>query len=74
MNSTKIYINKVNVDIFKKHRIPAESVFDFEKTSYEPRTQELFRSATYSFLNTDFDVKYDEVDKIVSKLNAIIQR
>jgi Ser/Thr protein kinase RdoA (MazF antagonist) len=30
-------------------------VFDFEKTSYEPRTQELFRSATYSFLNTDFD-------------------
>jgi hypothetical protein len=33
MNSTKIYINKVNVDIFKKHRIPAESVFDFEKTN-----------------------------------------
>ena len=27
-----------------------------------------------TILNTDFDVKYDEVDKIVSKLNAIIQR
>lgn len=25
-------------------------------------------------VNTDFDVKYSEVDKIVSKLNAIIQR
>lgn len=25
-------------------------------------------------INTDFDVKYSEVDKIVSKLNAIIQR
>ena len=30
-------------------------VFDFEKTKLEPRTQELFRSATYSFLDTDFD-------------------
>jgi hypothetical protein len=25
-------------------------------------------------VNTDFDVKYDEVDKIVDKLNAIVQR
>jgi len=25
-------------------------------------------------VNTDFDVKYSEVDKIVSKLNAIVQR
>jgi hypothetical protein len=29
----KIYINKVNVDIFKKHRIPADNMFDFKKTN-----------------------------------------
>jgi len=29
----KIYINKVNVDIFKKERVPADQIFDLDKTS-----------------------------------------
>ena len=31
--NTKIYINKVNIDIFKKNRIPAEDFFDLPKTN-----------------------------------------
>jgi len=33
IQNTKIYINKVNIDIFKKNRIPAEEFFDLDKTS-----------------------------------------
>ena len=33
VNKTKIYINKVNVDIFKKERIPAEEFFDLKATN-----------------------------------------
>ena len=32
-SDTKIYINKVNIDIFKKERIPAEEFFDLIKTN-----------------------------------------
>lgn len=42
-------------NVFFDENSEIKYVFDFEKTSYEPRTQELFRSVTYSFLNTDFD-------------------
>ena len=30
---TKIYINKINIDIFKNERVPATDVFDFVKTN-----------------------------------------
>jgi len=33
LENTKIYINKVNIDVFKKNRIPAEEFFDFVKTN-----------------------------------------
>ena len=33
LNRTKIYINKVNIDIFKKERIPAEEFFDLKATN-----------------------------------------
>jgi len=33
LNESKIYINKVNIDIFKKERIPAEEFFDLKATN-----------------------------------------
>ena len=33
LKNTKIYINKVNIDIFKKERIPAEEFYDLQKTN-----------------------------------------
>jgi hypothetical protein len=33
IQNTKIYIHKVNIDIFKKERIPAEELFDLKKTN-----------------------------------------
>jgi len=49
-----IHGDYLDQNVFFDDSYGVKYVFDFEKTKYEPRTQEIFRSATYSFLNTDF--------------------
>lgn len=50
-----IHGDYLDQNVFFNDNSEVKYVFDFEKTRYEPRTQEIFRSATYSFLNTDFN-------------------
>lgn len=50
-----IHGDYLDYNVFFDDKGNIKHVFDFEKTKIAPRTQELFRSATYSFLNTDFD-------------------
>jgi Ser/Thr protein kinase RdoA (MazF antagonist) len=54
-NDHLIHGDYLDQNVFFDEEDKIKYVFDFEKTKNEPRTQELFRSATYSFLNTDFD-------------------
>lgn len=48
-----IHGDYLDQNVFFDDKSEIKHVFDFEKTKYEPRTQELFRSVTYSFLNTE---------------------
>lgn len=52
-----IHGDYLDFNVFFDENENIKYVFDFEKTEIAPRTHELFRSATYSFLNTDFDNK-----------------
>lgn len=54
-NDHLLHGDYLDQNVFFDEQGNVKNVFDFEKTEIGPRTQELFRSATYSFLNTDFD-------------------
>ncbi len=54
-NDHLVHGDYLDQNVFFDENGEVKHVFDFEKTQTEPRTQELFRAATYSFLNTDFD-------------------
>ena len=53
LHHTKIYINKVNIDIFKKERINSEDFFDLKKETQREGTiqiSELAPLSIFSFL------------------------
>ncbi len=62
----------LDLNVFFDENENVKYVFDFEKTEMAPRTQELFRSATYSFLNTDFDDKsLRDIDLFIKSYSEI---
>jgi Ser/Thr protein kinase RdoA (MazF antagonist) len=61
-----IHGDYLDQNVFFDEKGKVKYVFDFEKTGLEPRSQELFRSATYSFLNTDFnDISVENIKLFV---------